>query len=192
MRASPAHDQGAAAGQGEPGHDPVYSWYVVAVLSFAGVVAFIDRQIINLLVEPIKADLGVSDTQISLLQGIAFSLFYAIMALPLARLSDSGNRKQIIILGAICWTIATFTCGLAGGLAVLFVSRMMVGVGEATLTPGGFSMISDYFPREQLSRALSVFTSSSFLGSGLAFILGGAMIGLFSSWGPIEAPLIGD
>lgn len=118
------------------GHVPgsaLYAWMVVAVLCVASIVSFIDRQIINLLVEPIKADFGINDTQIGLLQGLSFVLFYALMAIPLARLTDRGNRKNMIVYGVICWTIATFTCGLAGSFAMLFVARMFVGVGEATI-----------------------------------------------------------
>jgi len=171
---------------------PLYAWFVVAVLSIADVVGYIDRQIINLLVEPIKADLGLTDTQISLLQGFSFALFYAILAVPLARLSDVGNRKQVIAAGVVVWTLATFSCGLAGAYVALFLARVLVGVGEATLTPGGYSLLSDYFPKDKLSQAVSVFTGSSFLGSGLAFIVGGAIISVFTEWGPVQLPLIGE
>ncbi|MEM6586638.1 MAG: MFS transporter, partial [Pseudomonadota bacterium] len=134
------------------------AWYVVAVLSLAGVVSYIDRQVINLLVEPIKADLGVSDVQISLLQGFSFALFYAVLAIPLAWVSDRYNRKIVILVGLVCWSGATFASGLAGAFAVLFVARMFIGVGEATLSPAGFSIISDYFTKEKLPGPISVFT----------------------------------
>lgn len=98
----------------EPGWpSEAYGWYVVFVLCVCGMVAFIDRQIINLLVEDIKADLSLSDTQISLLQGLAFALFYAIAAIPLGRLADSGSRKRIIAVGIAVWTVAAASCGLA-------------------------------------------------------------------------------
>lgn len=170
---------------------PRYAWTVVAILSFAGVVSYIDRTIMNLLVGPIRADLGISDTQFSLLQGFAFSLFYAALAIPLARLSDTGNRKWVIIGGVICWSAATFASGLAASFMLLFVARMFIGVGEATLTPGGYSMISDYFPKEKLSAAISVFTASSFLGSGVALIVGGALITYLTDLGPQNVPLLG-
>lgn len=170
---------------------PRYAWTVVAILSFAGVVSYIDRTIMNLLVGPIRADLGISDTQFSLLQGFAFSLFYAALAIPLARLSDTGNRKYVIIFGVICWSLATFASGLAGSFMLLFAARMFIGVGEATLTPGGYSLISDYFPKEKLSAAISVFTASSFLGSGVALIVGGALITYLTKIGPQDLPLLG-
>jgi MFS family permease len=168
-----------------------YSWFVVAILSFAGVVSYVDRTIMNLLVGPIRADLNITDTQFSLLQGFAFSLFYAALAIPLARLSDTGNRKYVIIGGVVCWSLATFGSGLATSFFILFVARMFIGVGEATLTPGGYSLISDYFPKEKLSAAISVFTASSFLGSGIALIVGGALITHLNTIGTQELPLLG-
>ena len=125
-----------------------YAWYVTFVLSVASIVAFVDRQIINLQVEPIKQDLGISDTQISLLQGFAFVLFYAILAIPLGRLADTSNRKWVIGAGMFLWSLATIFCGLAKTYVQLFIARMFVGVGEATLSPAGFSMLSDYFQPE--------------------------------------------
>lgn len=168
-----------------------YAWLVVGILSFAGIVSYIDRQIINLLVEPIKADLGINDTQIGLLQGFSFALFYALLALPLARLADSGNRTRIITLGIICWSMATFFCGLASTFMLLFFARMFVGVGEATLAPSGYSMISDYFPKERVGLAISIFTGSGFIGSGAAYILGGYIIEELNQIGAVTAPLVG-
>jgi MFS family permease len=170
----------------------LYAWVVVGVLCVASIVSFIDRQIINLLVEPIKADFGVSDTQIGLLQGFSFVLFYAVLAIPLARLTDGGNRKWMIIYGVICWTFATFSCGLAGSFAMLFVARMFVGVGEATLTPASYSLIPDYFARDRVGLAISVYTSASFAGSGIAYIFGGAMIEFLTALGPVSLPVVGE
>ena len=128
------------------------AWFTVAALSLASIISYIDRQVINLLVDPIKADLGISDVQISLLQGFSFALLYALLAIPLAWIADRHNRKTVILIGLICWTAATFSSGLAAGFAMLFVARMMVGLGEATLAPAGLSMISDYFSKERLPR----------------------------------------
>ncbi|MFT7288577.1 MAG: MFS family permease, partial [Halieaceae bacterium] len=176
--------------QSEP--STFYAWCVVGILCVAAIVSFIDRQIINLLVEPIKADFGINDTQIGLLQGFSFVLFYVALAIPLARLSDSGNRTKIIIYGVICWTVATLSCGLAGSFAMLFVARMFVGVGEATLTPAGYSLIPDFFPPERVALAISVFTASSFAGSGIAYIFGGALIEYLSDIGQVVLPVIGE
>ena len=176
----------------EPGWpSEAYGWYVVLVLCVCGMVAFIDRQIINLLVEDIKADLSLSDTQISLLQGLAFALFYAIAAIPLGRLADSGSRKRIIAVGIAVWTVAAASCGLAKNFLQLFLARMAVGVGEATLTPSGFSMLGDLFRPHRLSLPVSVFTGSSFVGSGLALLIGGFVIAHLSASPQVVLPLLG-
>lgn len=181
----------------EPASDPAprrssaYAVYVLVVLSLGSILSFVDRQIINLLVEPIKADLGINDTQIGILQGFSFVIFYAFLALPLARLADSGNRVRVICFGILCWSGATFLCGLAGTFAMLFVARMLVGAGEATLTPSAYSMIPDYFTRERTGLAISVFTGAGFIGSGIAYIVGGAVIGYLNQIGSVEVPLIG-
>jgi MFS family permease len=141
-----------------PWPSEAYGWYVVFVLCICGMVAFVDRQIINLLVEDIKADLQLSDTQISLLQGLAFALFYALMAVPLGRLADTGPRNRIIAIGIVVWSIAAAACGLARSFWQLFFARMFVGVGEATLTPAGFSMLADLFRPQRLALPLSVYT----------------------------------
>jgi MFS family permease len=159
---------------------PVRRWLVVAALSFAS--------IINLLVEPIKADLGLSDVEISLLQGFSFALLYALLAVPLAWLADRGNRKWVILAGMIGWSMATFSSGLATSFAVLFAARMMVGIGEATLAPAGFSILSDSFPRDKLPMAISIFTGSGFLGSGLALVIGGMIIGQLNAMGDVALP----
>jgi MFS family permease len=161
-------------------------WFLVAVLSVASVVSYIDRQIINLLVEPIKQDLGMTDLQISLLQGFSFALFYAVMALPLAWVADTQNRKWVVIGGVIFWSAASFSTGLATSFALLFAARMAVGVGEATLAPAGTSMISDCFRQESLPAAVGVFTGSGFVGSGLALLLGGYVVNALTLAGPFE------
>ena len=163
-------------------------WFVVTVLSIAAIVAYIDRQIITLLVEPIKADLGASDVQMSLLMGISFALFYAVLAIPIAWVADHRSRKMVILVGIVCWSVATFVSGLAGVFLLLFIARMFIGVGEATLSPAGFSIISDYFSKEKLPGPISVFTGSGFVGSGLALILGGYLYATLAEMGPTTLP----
>ena len=168
-----------------------YAWLVVFMLFLATLVSYLDRQIINLLVDPIRNDLGITDTQISLLQGFAFALFYSIVAIPLGRLADARNRKVIISVGMVLWSIATALCGLARVFSQLFAARMLVGVGEATLGPAGLSMVSDYFPRHRVTRALSVLNGSSFLGSGIALVIGGLIIDRMLAIGPIDLGVLG-
>jgi MFS family permease len=168
-----------------------YGWYVVAVLCLCNMVAFIDRQIINLLVEDIKVDLHITDTQISLLQGLAFALFYALTAVPLGRIADTGNRRFIIATGIAIWTAAAAACGLARSFVQLFIARTFVGVGEATLTPSGFSMLADLFRPQRVSLPISVFTGSTFFGSGLALLLGGYVIAQLGKLDVVSLPLLG-
>ncbi|NDD74018.1 MAG: MFS transporter [Gammaproteobacteria bacterium] len=168
-----------------------YGWYVVFVMCLCSIVAFVDRQIINLLVEDIKTDLQVTDTQIGLLQGLAFALFYAFAAIPLGRLADTGNRRIIITIGIAVWTAAAAACGLARSFVQLFVARTVVGVGEATLTPSGFSMLADYFRPARLSLPLAVMTGSSFFGSGIALLIGGYVIAQLGRFEVVTLPLLG-
>ena len=157
----------------------------------AMVVSFIDRQVITLLVAPIRADLGISDTQMSLLMGFAFAIFYVTMGVPIARLADRYSRRTIIAAGIFLWSLATAACGLARSFMQLFTARVLVGVGEATLTPAAYSMIADYFPPQRLGRAVGVYATGVFIGGGLALVLGGAAIRLITQSGPMEFPLVG-
>ncbi|MFT5073242.1 MAG: MFS family permease, partial [Patiriisocius sp.] len=169
-----------------------YAWFVVTVLSLAAIVSYIDRQVINLLVDPIKVSLSVSDTQISLLQGFSFAIFYALLALPLARIADTGKRTQLINLGIITWTLATFSSGLAIGFWTLFLARIFVGAGEATLGPAGYSIIGDYFSKDKLPLAISVFVGATFVGSGVALVVGAYVIDEVASFGIVNLPLVGE
>lgn len=170
----------------------IYGWYVVFVLCLCSIVAFIDRQIINLLVEDIKADLQISDTQIGVLQGFAFAVFYAFAAIPLGRLADTGNRRRIIAVGIAVWTCAAAACGMVRSFLQLFLARTLVGVGEATLTPSGFSMLADYFRPSRLSLPLAVMTGSSFFGSGIALLVGGYVIAQLGRLDVVVLPLVGE
>lgn len=178
-------------GTGDPVKPSLYAWFVLLVLCLGAIISFVDRQIINLLVEPIKADLGINDTQIGILQGFSFVIFYALLALPIARLADTRNRVGVISAGVLCWSIATFTCGLAGSFVMLFMARMFVGVGEASLAPSAYSLIPDYFPTERTSMAVSIFAGSTFLGSGVAYIVGGEIIAWLNAMGPQDLPVLG-
>lgn len=153
--------------------------------------SFIDRQILSLLVEPIRADLDISDTQFSLLAGIAFSLFYTVMGVPLAKLADKGSRRLIIGVGIVVWSVMTVMCGLANSFWALFAARIGVGIGEAALSPAAYSMISDYFPPRKRARALAVYSMGPYIGAGLALMIGGGVIGLIARAGERSLPLLG-
>lgn len=169
-----------------------YAWYTVAVLTVCYTLSFIDRQIFGLLVGPIKAEFGVSDTQIGLLSGLAFSLFYTLVSLPLGRLVDRYSRRIIIGAGVFFWSLMTAACAVAPGYGGLFIARMGVGVGEATLAPAAVSMISDSFPNDRLGSAMSLYGIGIYLGSGLALLLGGAVVAAVSQIPTITLPVFGE
>jgi MFS family permease len=154
--------------------------------------SFIDRQILNLLIEPIRSDLEITDTQVSLLAGFAFAIFYTLMGVPIARLADQKNRKVIIVTGIAVWSAMTALCGAARNFWQLFFARVGVGVGEATLSPAAFSIMADYFPRHKLARAFSVYSMGVYFGAGLALIIGGAVIRLVKNAGTVNLPVVGD
>lgn len=162
-------------------------WYAVGVLWLAYICSFVDRQLLALLVDPIRQSLGVSDTQISLLQGLAFGVFYALMGLPCGALIDRFDRRMVIACGIALWSFATVACGFAVGFWTLFIARMLVGVGEATLSPGALSILSDHFPPEKRVLPLSLYISAGSFGGGLAMIAGGAAIAYVAS-NPILLP----
>jgi MFS family permease len=166
----------------KPSASMAYAWYVALVLMVCNTFSFIDRQILGLLVTPIKAEFGLRDSEIGLLQGLAFGIFYTLLGLPMGRIADRGQRRLLVAAGVFCWSIMTSVCAAARGFTSLFVARMGVGVGEATLSPSAFSLLSDYFPRQRLASALSVFSMGVFFGSGLALILGGLVIQAVGSW----------
>ncbi len=171
---------------------PLVAWAIVVALFIAYIFSFIDRMIIGLLVEPMKADLGISDTEISLLQGLAFALFYTFAGVPIGRLIDRSRRIRIVTAGVTLWSVMTMMCGFAGQYWHLFLMRMGVGVGEATLSPAAYSIISDSFPRRRLGVAMGVYGLGSAVGAGLAFMIGGAIIAFASTAGVIALPIVGE
>jgi MFS family permease len=170
---------------------PGRAWTTVAILLVAYVFSFIDRQVLNLLVKPIRRDLAISDTEMSLLMGLSFALFYTVCGIPLGRLADSRSRRGIIAVGIVFWSLMTAACGLARHYWHLALCRVGVGVGEAALSPAAYSLIADSFPRETRATAISVYSMGIYLGSGLAFLLGGAIFKFADAQGEIELAVIG-
>jgi MFS family permease len=169
---------------------PRYAPYALAVLFVAYVLAFVDRQVLNLLVEPIKHDTGLSDTQISLLQGLSFALFLSIGGLPIGRLIDTSHRTRLLAIGIGIWSLMTGAFGLTHVFGVMLLSRIGVSVGEATMTPSAYSLLGDYFPPHRLGLAVGLFSMGGYFGSGLALILGSAALTLLPAH-DMRAPLIG-
>jgi MFS family permease len=168
-----------------------YAWYVTVLLMIAYTFSFLDRQILNLMVGPIKQSLGISDYQFALLSGAAFGVFYTLMGLPLGWLADRFSRKWIITIGLAVWSLMTAACGLSRSFVQLFAARVGVGVGEATLSPSAYSMLSDFFDRTRLPRAMSVYTTGIFIGAGLALIIGGEVVEVVQRTPTAILPVIG-
>jgi MFS family permease len=176
----------------KPAYPPTgYAWLVVGILMFAYIFAFIDRTILTLLVTPIRRDLHITDTGISLLHGLAFAVFYTMMGFPLGRLIDRRHRVSIISGGILIWSIMTAACGMAKNFTQLFLARMGVGVGEAALSPAAYSLIADYFPPHKLSRAMSAYVMGAYMGMGGAYIAGGFIIEAISKMPDFDLPVLG-
>jgi MFS family permease len=165
--------------QGRPASYPnvAYAWYVVAVLFAATLLSQLDRQLPALLVRPLKQEFGISDTAFSLMQGYGFALFYTLAGLPLGRLVDRGNRRNLIIVGLLFWSLATALFAFAHTYMHLLLARIGVGVGEAVLAPAAYSLIADYIEPSRRGRALAAYYVSLAIGSGASLLLGGWLLG---------------
>src|SRR5579864_2048707 len=168
-----------------------YSWYIVGVLTLVYVFSFIDRQIMSLLVKPLRRDLGITDLQVSILMGFGFAVFYTFCGIPLGRLADTRSRRSIIAAGLVAWSFFTSMCGLARNFAQMLLWRVGVGVGEASLSPSAYSLITDYFPRERLATAISVYSMGIYIGAGMSYLAGGFIVHLASLQEAYILPLVG-
>jgi|SRR5271169_3944203 len=171
---------------------PAYAYYVIVVLLLAYTLSFADRMLMTLLIEPIKKEFGISDTAVSILVGFAFALFYVVMGIPFGYLSDRLNRRNMIRLGIGAWSLMMAICGLASTFGTLFLGRMGVGVGEATLSPCAYSMLGDYFPRDKLGRAMALYSLGIPLGTGCALVFGGIVVQSFAKTPVVIVPFVGS
>lgn len=176
----------------KPWPNSFYAWWVAIVMVLCFTVAYIDRQILSLLVAPIQQDLNISDTQFSLLQGISFALFYTLVGIPLGRLADAWNRRNIIVVCIITWTIMTALCGLAASFLWLFLARIGVGIGEGGYPPSASSILSDYFPPDKLTLPLGLIFAGSYIGGGIAFVGGGMLLEWIEASGITSLPFVGN
>ena len=167
------------------------AWYMVALLTLAYFISYIDRTVIGLLVEPMKADLDLTDGQMGLLLGLAFGIFYATMGLPLGWLADRTRRVSIVSCAIALWSAATAFCGLASNYLQLFLLRMSVGVGEAALSPCTMSMIADSFPKEKRGKAIAVYSMALSLGTATAYYAIGALLAALRGVEILNWPLVG-
>ena len=167
------------------------AWYAAIFLTLAATLSTVDRQILALMIGPIKRDFGVTDSQIGLLGGLAFTLLYTFATLPAAWLADRGSRRWVAAGGMVFWSLMTAACGLTQRFSTLFLARMGVGVGESTLAPAAYSMLSDLFPKRTLPAALGLFNTAPVLGVAFANIVGGRVIAHFETSAPIILPFLG-
>lgn len=160
---------------------PRYRTYVLTMLVIVYVFNFLDRQIVTILAEPIKLDLGLSDTQVGLMSGLAFAIFYTVLGVPIARLADRANRVSIISAALVVWSGMTAVCGMAQNFGQMLAARIGVGVGEAGCSPPAHSLIADYFPPEKRASALSIYALGIPFGSILGLLAGG-WVAEFYGW----------
>lgn len=167
------------------------AWLTVGILMVAYILSFVDRQILNLLVGPIRRDMGLNDTQMSLLMGMSFAVFYAIAGIPLGRVADTKSRRGLVFFGVMFWSFTTAACGVARFYWQFLLCRIGVGAGEAALSPAAYSILADSFPPGKRSTAISVYGMGVFIGSGMAYLLGGAVITWANARGDLVLPLLG-
>lgn len=170
---------------------PATGWYATLILAFLYWMSVLDRFIISLLIDPIKTDLGLTDVQFGMLQGLAFIVSFTVFGFIFGALADRKQRRLLIYIGVTMWSIASATCGLAQNFWHLLVARIGLGAGEASLNPCATSMISDLFPRDRLTSAMAVYSMGATIGSGTALMLGGGIIYWVSGLGDIVLPVIG-
>jgi MFS family permease len=163
---------------------------MLALLFCAYVVSLTDRFLIGVLVDPIKFDLGLSDTQISLLQGVGFLVVYSVAGLAMGWLADRTHRPRLIAATMVLWTLATAFCGLANSVALLFVLRGLVAIGEASLVPAGMSLVAERSPPNRLGLAIVCFGLGGAVGGGVSLAVGGAVYGWLAELGGLDLPLL--
>jgi MFS family permease len=168
---------------------PGYAWTVVAILIGTAVLAYTDRQVLSLLVDPIRADLHISDLWVSLLLGTAFAIVYGIAALPFGYLADKISRRNLILAGVLVWSCGTIACGLSHSFGQLFASRLVVGLAEAVLSPAAISLISDYFPPSRRGTAVGCYLSGIAFGIGVSILIGGGVLSLVEVGAFANTPL---
>ncbi len=168
---------------------PAYSWYALGVLALVYVFNFVDRQILSILANDIKADLGLDDAQLGFLYGTAFAIFYALFGIPLGRLADSWSRTRLLAAGLALWSLMTVLSGFARNGSALAGARVGVGIGEATANPCAYSLIADWFPQRLRATALAIYSSGLFVGSGLSLLVGGMIVQGWNAAWPDGGPL---
>ena len=175
--------------EAQPQKVPAYSWYALSVLVLIYVLNFVDRQILSILANDIKEDLGVSDDYLGFLYGTAFAVFYALFGIPLGKLADSWKRVRLMAIGLTLWSAMTALSGFAKNATTLTVARIGVGVGEATASPSAYSLISDWFPARLRATALAIYSSGLYIGGGISLLIGGLVVENWNEAYPDGGPM---
>ncbi len=180
-----------AGADAEPYPRPVRAWAVVGVLFCTAVLSYTDRQVLSLLIDPIRSELKLGDGQMALLLGTAFAVIYGIAGMPAGWLADRVSRRNLIATGVLVWSLGTLLCGFAHSFAGLFAARIVVGLGEAVLSPAAVSLISDLFPERRRGAAVGLYFTGIAIGVGGSIFIGGALLGGVQrgllAWSPIAA-----
>ncbi len=170
---------------------PAYAWAVVGVLFCTAVLSYTDRQVLSLLIDPIRAELKLGDGQMALLLGTAFAVIYGVAGVPAGWLADRTSRRNLILVGVLVWSLGTILCGLAHSFSGLFAARIVVGLGEAVLSPAAISLISDLFPERRRGAAVGLYFTGIAIGVGGSIFIGGALLGGVRAgllaWSPVAA-----
>lgn len=181
-------EEAGRSGTADDKVDP-YAWYVLSILVLVYILNFVDRQILSILANDIKADLGLSDADLGFLYGTAFAVFYALFGIPLGRLADSWHRVRLLGIGLSLWSLMTAASGFARNGTALAAARIGVGVGEATAGPAAYSLIADLFPQRLRATALAIYSSGLYLGGGLSLLIGGLIVERWNAEFPQGGPL---
>jgi MFS family permease len=191
-RQVPGRDEATIAAPKDTGlPSPGRAWYGLGMLTLVLLIATVDRSVPSLLIGPLKNDLKINDTQVTLLVNLAFVAAYAFLGLPISRLADVRSRRLIIGVGIAFWSIMTALCGMAGTFWQFFLARVGVGAGESTLAPATYSILTDSFAREKLPRAMAILSMGFTAGVALATVVGGAVVQALGGSTEFELPLIG-
>lgn len=169
-----------------------YRWGIVGLLLLVSIFGYVDRLVLSFLIDPIKLDLGLSDKEAGMINGLAFALFYVLMGIPMGRLVDSLNRGRLLSACVAVSSLMTAACSAATNFAGFFIARMGVGAGEAALNPAAISLISDLFPKDRVARPIGLFSLGVYFGGGAAIMLGGKLIAYLESLDTLHFPLVGE
>jgi MFS family permease len=191
MSPKPSGKLAPQASEEAPYPKPALAWYVLGLLTLVYVFSYLDRAILSLLVGPIRRDLHITDTQVSLLIGFSFAVFYTFLGLPIGRVADIYSRRQLIAVGISTWSLFCAGCGLAKNFGQMLFLRMGVGIGEASLSPSAYSLLTDYFAANRRAMAMSIYSMGIYIGAGLASVLGGLAAGWANSRAGWTLPLLG-